>query len=128
MALLNVGNSAKPTNVYSYDIATKQYNQITNVLNDAIDPDDLVTAEVVRFKSFDGLEIPAIYYQPKQASVENKVPAIVLVHGGPGGQSRQNFNSSTQYLVNHGYAVLAVNNRGSSGYGKSFFKMDDQKI
>lgn len=126
MALLNVGNSAKPTNVYSYDIATKQYNQITNVLNDAIDPDDLVTAEVVRFKSFDGLEIPAIYYQPKQASVENKVPAIVLVHGGPGGQSRQNFNSSTQYLVNHGYAVLAVNNRGSSGYGKSFFKMDDQ--
>lgn len=126
MAILNVGNSAKPTNSYSYNMKTKEYNQLTNVLNEEINPDDLVEAQVVRFKSFDGLDIPAIYYQPKQASAENKVPAIVLVHGGPGGQSRRGFNARTQYFVNHGYAILAVNNRGSSGYGKTFFKMDDQ--
>ena len=81
---------------------------------------------MIRYKSFDGLEIPAIFYAPKQASAENPVPALVWVHGGPGGQSRQNFNSTVQYLVNHGYAILAVNNRGSSGYGKSFYKMDDR--
>ncbi|MFC7357629.1 S9 family peptidase [Jejudonia soesokkakensis] len=126
MALLFVGDSAHPTNVYSYSMETKKHHQLTDVLNPDIDPEDLVKAEVVRFKSFDGLEIPAIYYQPKQASAENKVPAIVLVHGGPGGQSRQNFSATTQYIVNNGYAVLAVNNRGSSGYGKTFFKMDDQ--
>ena len=85
----------------------------------------MVKAEVIRYKSFDGLDIPAIYYTPHQASEANPVPALVWVHGGPGGQSRQNFSSFIQYLVNHGYAVLAVNNRGSSGYGKTFYQMDD---
>ncbi len=126
MALLRVGGSHTPTNSYSYNVNTGAVHQLTDVLNDAIDADHLVAAEVIRYKSFDGLEIPAIYYQPKQATPEAKVPAMVWVHGGPGGQSRQGFNSTIQYLVNHGYAVLAVNNRGSSGYGKSFYQMDDQ--
>ncbi len=126
MALLTVGSSQLPTNTYSYTIATGEYHKLTDVLNEEINPDDLVRAEVVRFKSFDGLEIPAVYYQPKQASANNKVPALVWVHGGPGGQSRQSFSSLIQYLVNHGYSILAVNNRGSSGYGKTFFQMDDQ--
>ncbi|MFZ1787319.1 MAG: alpha/beta fold hydrolase, partial [Saprospiraceae bacterium] len=81
---------------------------------------------VVRFKSFDGLEIPAIYYKPKQASKKNQVGALVYVHGGPGGQTRIGYSNSIQYLVNHGYAVLAVNNRGSSGYGKTFYKLDNK--
>lgn len=126
MASLRVGGSNTPTNSYSYDLSTKEYHKLTDVLNKDINPDDLVSAEVVRYKSFDGLEIPAIYYKPKEATADNKVPALVWVHGGPGGQSRQGFSSVIQYLVNHGYAVLAVNNRGSSGYGKSFYKMDDQ--
>ncbi len=126
MALLRVGGSNTPTNSYTYDLETKEHKKLTNVLNKEINPDHLVTSEVVRFKSFDGLEIPAIYYKPKQASAANKVPALVWVHGGPGGQSRQGFSSIIQYLVNHGYAILAVNNRGSSGYGKTFYKMDDQ--
>ncbi|WP_299899567.1 alpha/beta fold hydrolase [uncultured Aquimarina sp.] len=126
MAFLNVAGSSTPRNVYSYNIATKEYHQLTDVLNKDINADHLVASEVVRFKSFDGLEIPAIYYKPKQASATNKVPALVWVHGGPGGQSRQGFSSIIQYLVNHGYAILAVNNRGSSGYGKTFYKMDDQ--
>ncbi|MEM0518695.1 S9 family peptidase [Aequorivita flava] len=126
MALLTVGSSQLPTNTYSYNIASGEYHKLTDVLNNEINPDDLVEATVVRYKSFDGLEIPAIYYQPKQASATNKVPALVWVHGGPGGQSRQGFSSFIQYLVNHGYAILAVNNRGSSGYGKTFFQMDDQ--
>jgi len=119
------GGSNTPSNLFVYDLETKQQNQITNVLNREIKGEHLVTAEVVRFNSFDGLEIPAIYYKPHQASAENKVPALVWVHGGPGGQSRQNFSSLIQYLVNHGYAVLAVNNRGSSGYGKTFYQLDD---
>jgi len=119
------GGSNTPSNLFVYDLETKKQNQITDVLNSEIEGDHLVTAEVVRFKSFDGVEIPAIYYKPHQATKENKVPALVWVHGGPGGQSRQNFSSFIQYLVNHGYAILAVNNRGSSGYGKTFYQMDD---
>jgi dipeptidyl aminopeptidase/acylaminoacyl peptidase len=109
-----------------YDIASKDLKQLTSTLSKKIDQNDLVQAEVVRFKSFDGLEIPAIYYKPKQASASNKVPALVWVHGGPGGQSRIGYSNTIQHLVNQGYAVLAVNNRGSSGYGKTFYKMDNK--
>ncbi|MBV1923878.1 MAG: S9 family peptidase [Flavobacteriaceae bacterium] len=126
MALLTISGSNMPTNTYTYSLETQEYDQLTDVLNKEINGNHMVTAEVVRYKSFDGLEIPAIYYKPHQASATNKVPALVWVHGGPGGQSGQRFNSTIQYLVNHGYAILAVNNRGSSGYGKTFFKMDDQ--
>ena len=119
------GGSQTPSNLYVYNLDTKKQNQLTHVLNNEIQGQDLVTAEVIRYTSFDGVEIPAIYYKPHQATADKKVPALVWVHGGPGGQSRQNFSSFIQYLVNHGYAVLAVNNRGSSGYGKSFYQMDD---
>jgi dipeptidyl aminopeptidase/acylaminoacyl peptidase len=119
------GGSHTPSNLYVFDVAAGEETKLTNVLNKEIQSQDLVTAQVVRYSSFDGLEIPAIYYKPHQASETNKVPALVWVHGGPGGQSRQNFSSFIQYLVNHGYAVLAVNNRGSSGYGKTFYQMDD---
>src|SRR5207302_11394963 len=61
------------------------------------------------------------------ASANNKVPALVWVHGGPGGQTRTGYTGLMQYFANHGYVVLGVNNRGSSGYGKTFFKADDQK-
>lgn len=126
MMRMYVGGSNSPSNLFTYNLATKEQYKLTDVLNNDIDAKHLVKAKVIRYKSFDGVEIPAIYYLPHQASVKNKVPALVLVHGGPGGQSRQNFSSLTQYLINHGYAVLAVNNRGSSGYGKTFFLMDDQ--
>jgi dipeptidyl aminopeptidase/acylaminoacyl peptidase len=123
---LGVGSSKAPSNIYVYDFETKDLKKITNTLNPEMNEADLVSAQVVRYKSFDGLEIPAIFYKPQQASAKNKVPAIVFVHGGPGGQAGQYYFSLTQYLVNHGYAVLDVNNRGSSGYGKTFFKMDNR--
>ena len=119
------GSSHTPSNLFVYNLKTKEQTQLTDVLNNEIEAQDLVNATVIRYKSFDGLEIPAIYYKPHKATAENKAPALVWVHGGPGGQSRQRFSSFIQYLVNHGYAVLAVNNRGSSGYGKTFYQMDD---
>ncbi len=124
--LLTVGSSTSPQNLYLYNMDSKILKQLTNTLNKEIDRNELVKAEVVRFKSFDGKEIPAIYYKPLQANKDNKVGALVWVHGGPGGQSRVGFSNSIQYLVNHGYAVLAVNNRGSSGYGKTFYKLDNR--
>ncbi|WP_372767954.1 alpha/beta fold hydrolase [Lutibacter sp.] len=123
--LFYVGGSNSPYNLYVYDIASKKAKKLTDVLNKDIDPTHMVNSKVIRFKSFDGIEIPAIYYAPHQANKNNKVPALVMVHGGPGGQSGQYYSPLVQYLVNHGYAILAVNNRGSSGYGKTFFQMDD---
>ena len=116
-----------PSNLYIYDFATKKATKLTESLNPEINPADLVDSQVIRYKSFDGIEIPSILYKPKNASAQQKVPALVLVHGGPGGQTRVGYSPLTQYLVNHGYAVLGVNNRGSSGYGKTFFTSDDGK-
>ncbi len=124
--LLTVGSSRSPDNLFSYNFETKTLKQLTQTLNKEVNVDDLVSATVVRFKSFDGKEIPAIYYKPLTASKENKVPGLLWIHGGPGGQSRIGFSNAIQHLVNHGYAVLAVNNRGSSGYGKTFYKLDNR--
>ncbi|MDX9772822.1 MAG: alpha/beta fold hydrolase [Bacteroidales bacterium] len=124
--LLSLGTSKTPGDIYLYEFGGKEMKRLTSTMNPDINPDDLVDAQVVRYPSFDGLEIPAIYYKPLMATKKNKVPALVWVHGGPGGQSMMYYNPVIQYLSNHGYAVLAVNNRGSSGYGKSFYKMDDR--
>lgn len=124
--LMAVGSSRSPANLYNYNFETKTLKQLTQTLNKEVNQNDLVSAEVVRFKSFDGREIPAIYYKPLTASKDNKVPAMLWIHGGPGGQSRIGFSNYIQYLVNHGYAVMAVNNRGSSGYGKTFYNLDNK--
>jgi len=122
-----VNGDRSPSDLYVYDVAARKATRLTNALNPEIDAEDLVDTQVVRFKSFDGMVIPSIYYKPQVASPQNKVPAVLLVHGGPGGQSTRGYSSLAQFLANHGYAVLAINNRGSSGYGKTFFAADDQK-
>ena len=122
-----VNGSRSPNDLYVYDFATKKATKLTNSLNPEIDPADLVEAEVIRYKSFDGMDIPSILYKPHQANAQAKTSALVWVHGGPGGQTRTGYSAFMQYLANHGYVILGVNNRGSSGYGKTFFAADDQK-
>jgi dipeptidyl aminopeptidase/acylaminoacyl peptidase len=116
-----------PSNLHVYDLKSGKTVQLTQSLSKDIDADDLVEGRVVRFKSFDGTLIPSIYFAPKGLAPGVKAPAVVFVHGGPGGQTRRGYNALFQYLANHGYAVLGINNRGSSGYGKSFFTADDRK-
>jgi dipeptidyl aminopeptidase/acylaminoacyl peptidase len=116
-----------PANLYAAKVGASEATRLTDSLSKEIDPEDLVDSKVVRFKASDGLSIPSILYMPRQASPEDKVPALVWVHGGPGGQTRKGYSAFIQYLVNHGYAVLGINNRGSSGYGQTFFTADDRK-
>jgi len=122
-----VSGSRNPRDLFVYDMSGDEPHQLTNTLDANIDPDELVDADVVRFASYDGVEIPGVLYRPHQVSREAKGPALVWVHGGPGGQSRVGYSGLIQYLVNHGYVVYAINNRGSSGYGKTFYKMDDRR-
>ena len=122
-----VSSSKAPSNLYVYNFGTKEIKQLTSTMSKEIAPDDLVAGETVRFKSYDGMEIPCLLYKPKGLAEGEKVPALLWIHGGPGGQTRLNYSPIIQHLVNHGYVILAVNNRGSSGYGKSFFAADDRK-
>ncbi|MEO0320760.1 MAG: prolyl oligopeptidase family serine peptidase, partial [Pseudomonadota bacterium] len=124
---LIVNSSRSPSDIFHVDLTKGDVDQLTDALAGKIDPSHLVAAEVIRYPSYDGLDIPAIQYRPLGASASTPVPAVVLVHGGPGGQSRTGFSSMIQHMVNNGFAVLAANNRGSSGYGKTFFHLDDKR-
>jgi len=122
-----VASDTSPSDIFTAPLSTGQATRLTHALNPEINEELLVEATVVRYPSFDGLQIPGILYRPRTASAANPAPALVLVHGGPGGQSRRGYSAMIQHLVNHGYAVFAANNRGSSGYGKTFFHMDDRR-
>lgn len=124
---LYLSGDRSPRNLYAFTIGDAAAVQLTDTLNPEIDPADLVDSTIVRFAARDGLAIPNVLFRPQQASAARRAPAVVWVHGGPGGQTRQGYSAVLQYLANHGYVVLGINNRGSSGYGRTFFTADDQK-
>ena len=122
-----VNGDRQPSELYVLNFGEAEPKRLTTSLSPKINADELVDSSVVRFKSSDGMEIPNILWKPHQASASNKLPALVFVHGGPGGQTTRGYNTIAQFLANNGYVVLGINNRGSSGYGKTFFAADDQK-
>lgn len=122
----SVTSDTSPTDIFVADLASGQARRLTHALNPEIDESHLVEATIVRYEGEGGVMIPGVLYRPMGASAEAPAPAVVFVHGGPGGQSRRGYSAMVQHLVNHGYAVLLANNRGSSGYGKTFFHMDDR--
>jgi dipeptidyl aminopeptidase/acylaminoacyl peptidase len=125
--LVAIGSERRSFDLFVVELEAGGVTRLTDTLNPAIDPEQLVDSQVIRYPSFDGVEIPALLYKPREASPEHPVPALLYIHGGPGGQSLRSYDPDIQYLVNHGVAVLAVNNRGSSGYGKTFFHLDDRR-
>lgn len=115
-----------PDDLFSGPVGGKP-QRLTDALNPAIKRADLVVPTRSRFESYDGTEIPGLLYKPHQATPSAKAPALVMVHGGPGGQAQFGYFALTQALGNHGYVVFDINNRGSTGYGKTFYAMDDRK-
>lgn len=122
-----VNGDRQPNDLYTLAFDQAEPTRLTNSLSPKIDAADLVDSKVVRFKARDGMEIPNILWKPHQATATNKAPALLMVHGGPGGQTTRAYSYVAQYLANHGYVVLGINNRGSSGYGKTFYAADDGK-
>jgi dipeptidyl aminopeptidase/acylaminoacyl peptidase len=115
----------QPNDLYLLEFGSAEPRRLTTSLSARLDAADLVDSEVVRFTARDSTVIPNILWKPHQASAENRAPALLLVHGGPGGQTTRAYNYAAQFLANHGYVILGINNRGSSGYGKSFLAADD---
>lgn len=93
-----------------------------------LDPRRFVTPEAVSFPSHDGLVIHGLLYTPECKSGACRAPVVLSVHGGPTSQARPSFSGVTQYLVARGYAVLDLNFRGSTGYGKRYARLDNGRL
>lgn len=111
-----------PGDVWRYTVATGQTERLT-VSPCGVDPSTFVDAELVRFGSFDGLQVPAFVFRPRGRRRPH--PVVVMVHGGPESQWRPSFSPLAQYLVASGFAVVAPNVRGSTGYGRTYQHLDD---
>ncbi|MEM7114576.1 MAG: alpha/beta fold hydrolase [Chloroflexota bacterium] len=109
--------------VWAVELAEDRITAVTHVAHGGLPLDSFVVPDLIHYPTFDGLSIPAWYFKP--ANTENNLPVVVLVHGGPEGQSRPSFNFLAQYLVQHGYAVFVPNVRGSTGYGKAYAQLDN---
>ena len=118
--LISCSGSASPSDVWR--VTGTEAERVTRSSTAGIDPASFVEPEVVAIASFDGLEVPAWVYRPQGVV---RPPVIVSVHGGPESQERVGFNAVYQYLVAAGFAVVAPNVRGSSGYGKTYMSLDD---
>ncbi len=121
-----VSSDTSPPDLHVLDEGAEDALPLTRALPPAVDVDDLVRSELVRFSSEDELDIPARLYVPHAAHAR-PLPAIVHVHGGVGARSSAAWNGEIQFLVNHGYAVLSVDPRGTAGYGKKFARLDDRR-
>jgi dipeptidyl aminopeptidase/acylaminoacyl peptidase len=98
--------------------------QVTRSSTAGLPFSEFVEPELIHYKTFDDRKIPAWFYRPKLQS-NRPPPVIVYPHGGPESQTRPNFSAFFQYFAQHGYAVLAPNVRGSSGYGVAYMNMDN---
>jgi dipeptidyl aminopeptidase/acylaminoacyl peptidase len=138
-------NSAtSPNNIWLYDLQKERLTRVVTSDTAGIAEMSFIRPKLIKYKSFDGREISAWYYEPsRQRSFSLKMndpkdpgglksskptmPVIVSIHGGPEGQERPGFNPLYQYYLSRGYAILAPNVRGSTGYGKTFTHLDDVK-
>ncbi len=115
-----------PPDAYSLTLADDKLTRWTFSETGGLDASKFVTPERIQFPSFDGRTIPAYCFKPAGASPQKKAPVLISIHGGPESQYRPYFSASTQYFVNEmGLAVIYPNVRGSSGYGKTYLKLDN---
>lgn len=127
--LYAVDNANTPGVIYKWATTSADASPValTEAETQGIDLARYPLPELIRYKSFDGLEVPAFLYLPPGYSKGSKIPFIVTYHGGPEGQYRPSFNYLNAFFLSRGFGILAPNVRGSSGYGKKYLEMDNYK-
>ena len=114
-----------PGSRYLFDRRTKKLS-LEYISREDLPREHMVAMQPVRYKSSDGLEIPAYLSLPKGVPAKG-LPLVVVPHGGPWARDSWGFNNLAQFLANRGYAVLQPNFRGSTGYGKKFLNAGNKQ-
>ncbi len=125
--LLSFSGPTRTTEVWRWDPFSKKLEQLTFAIYAGIDREIFTEPKLIKYKSYDGLEIPAFLYLPPDYKQGEPIPFVVDAHGGPESQFQPNFIRNFQYLLLNGYGVIAPNPRGSSGYGSNFMSLDNYK-
>jgi dipeptidyl aminopeptidase/acylaminoacyl peptidase len=110
--------------VWVWDLTANKLRQLTHSSRAGIPFGGFVEPERIHYQTFDGRMIPAWWY-PAKAQGGGLPPVIVYPHGGPESQTRPTFSAIFQYFLQRGYAILAPNVRGSSGYGTAYMNLDN---
>ena len=116
--LITAFSDTEPGEKYLFDRKSKKL-ELQYRIREKLPREALAEVKPIRYKSSDGLEIPAYLSLPRGLAPKN-LPTIILPHGGPWARDRWGYDSMSQFLTNRGYAVLSPNFRGSTGYGKKF--------
>lgn len=117
-------SAVRTSDVYVWHLDRETAVPVTRSSHGGIPQDTFVKPKLMHYPTFDQRHIPAWYYLPEKDR-EEKLPVVILVHGGPESQFRPYFNFLAQYLAHQGFAVLGPNVRGSTGYGKNYSHLDD---
>ncbi len=116
-----------PGDVLIWDLDNNTKRLLVRSSLAGLSEDNFVEPTSHRFVAQDGVELQGLLYAPDPIFFGGKRPAVVQVHGGPTAQSRPSFRSIEQFLVNQGIAVFAVNVRGSTGFGKTYARLDNKE-
>ena len=120
--LVSHQSSTQPADLWVYDIASQGLRQLTFSAVASLNPSRLPASQLVHYKTFDQKTISAFLWMPFNLKRDGSNPGIVLPHGGPTGQTVDNFNKTAAALASRGYVCIAPNVRGSTGYGMEFQK------
>ena len=125
--IMSFNNPTRAPDVWRWNPFTQELKQLTFSTYAGIDRSIFTEPTLVKYKTFDDLEIPAFLYLPPGYKKGEPIPFIIHAHGGPEGQFQPYFARNIQYLMLNGYGIMAPNPRGSSGYGREYLNLDNYK-
>lgn len=125
----SVSSAKAPADIFSFSVKTSQLTRWTRHEPVGVDPATFAEPELIRWKSFDGLTVSGFLYRAPASQFHGRRPVLINIHGGPEGQYKPAFGGRSNFFGNEmGISVIWPNVRGSSGYGKSFLKLDNGRL
>jgi dipeptidyl aminopeptidase/acylaminoacyl peptidase len=114
--VMTFSSPSQPSDLWIMDVESGEAVQLTNSMPKELSREEFVMPEEIFYEGMDGAQIPALLFRPKQTPA----PAVVMIHGGPNWHYSAEWNATMAHFASRGYAVLAPNYRGSTGYGRAW--------
>jgi dipeptidyl aminopeptidase/acylaminoacyl peptidase len=128
IAAISVTGPQIAGDIWTWNADTGEVNRVTHSATGGLDMDSMIVPQPCQFVARDDVTLHGLLYIPRNTSPSAKPPVLLSVHGGPTAQARPQFNAIHQYLLTRGIAIFDLNYRGSTGYGKSYARLNDRLL